>query len=45
MFKCEIRTGGAAFHCEDPEENPERDNIFLANELGRLFCAWSLPQI
>lgn len=45
MFKVEIETGGAAFHCEDPEENPELDNIFLANELGRLFCAWSLPQI
>ena len=37
MLKIEIKTGGAAFHCEDPENNPELDRIFLGNEVGRLF--------
>lgn len=36
MLKVEIKTGGAAFHCEDPEENPVLDREVLGQEVSRL---------
>lgn len=36
MLKVEIKTGGAAFHCEDPEENPSLDRTCLGIEVARL---------
>lgn len=36
MLKVEIKTGGAAFHCEDPEENPALDREVLGQEVSKL---------
>lgn len=36
MFKIEIKTDGAAFHCEDPEENPALDREVLRQEVSRI---------
>lgn len=36
MFKAEIYTGGAAFHCEDPKENPALDREVEGLEVARL---------
>ena len=36
MFKCEIRTGGAAFHCENPAMDPVLDREVMGQEVSRL---------
>ena len=36
MFKCEIRTGGAAFHSEKSEMDPFLDREIVGQEVSRL---------
>ena len=36
MLKIEIKTGGSAFHCEEPEENPALDKECMCSEVSRL---------